>query len=352
MRKLLTPLLVLALAGGAHAQSKKNAKIKKQTIKAIEGLQFDPVRLSMKRGEKLQIKLANTDPNDQPHNLVIIEPGSLKAIQDASLVVDADSIENHYVPDHKAVLASTTLVQADGSDTISFTPTKKGLYHYVCTFPGHAMVMYGAIYVDQRPPKDVAYDPNIPEYRRQLEIAKLSSSLEPERPAMMRAFLPNAGPAAIAVALPGDLNYCWDAGNCRLRYAWTGGFVDPRDMLNSNGSRFTKILGPTFWSSGGDENTFALDTGNPKARPDFQGYRMVEGLPEFRYLFDGLTVHERLTSEDGSLLWNLRIEKASRDLKLYAPGEVTASAGKRDGDFLVLDPKTAQNITLKISPSK
>ena len=45
-------------------------------------------------------------------------------------------------------------------------------------------------------------------------------------PVVYRTFMPGASPAAFAVALPGNQFYCWDAGECRLRYVWTkGGFI-------------------------------------------------------------------------------------------------------------------------------
>src|SRR5687767_5561030 len=46
------------------------------------------------------------------------------------------------------------------------------------------------------------------------------------RPQVLRIFMPDASPAAIAVALPGDLSFCFDASECRLRYVWKGGFID------------------------------------------------------------------------------------------------------------------------------
>jgi hypothetical protein len=48
---------------------------------------------------------------------------------------------------------------------------------------------------------------------------------------MYRMFMPGASPAAIAVALPGQDSLCWDAGQCRFRYAWSGGFVDNQVLL-------------------------------------------------------------------------------------------------------------------------
>lgn len=348
IKHISTTLIILtALVSVTSAQ-----KVKKQTIEAVEGLQFNPVRFSMKRNEQLQLNFINQDPNDQPHNIVIIEPGALKQIQAASLKVDAAAIANNYIPKVKTVLAASKLVEAGKKETITFKPEKKGVYHFICTYPGHAQIMYGAIYVDQRPPRDLVSDPNIPDYIRNLERDKLKKSLAVERPTVMRAFLPEAGPAAIAVALPGDLNFCWDAGNCRLRYTWSGAFVDPRAMLNSNGSKFTEILGTKFWSSGGDENTFTIQTKHSKARPDFKGYRLIDGIPEFNYTLDDLDVRERIISKEGSLHWNLQIKGASTPVRLFAPGQIEATSGKRDGDFIVLDAKAAQNFTLKITPSK
>lgn len=348
----LTATLALFAMMVTPGQGQDQKKVKKQTIAAVEGLRFNPVRISMSRNEQLLIKFVNQDPNDQPHNLVIIKPGSLAEIQAASLKIGPDSIANQYIPENDAVLVSGNLLESDQSETITFEPEGKGIYHYVCTFPGHAAVMYGAIYVDQRPPRDLASDPNIPQSVRDLEMQKLKDSLTVERPFVMRAFLPNAGPAAIAVALPDDLNYCWDAGNCRLRYAWSGAFVDPRAMLNSNGSRFTRILGPEFWSSGGGETTYAIKTENPDAKPNFKGYRLRDGIPEFHYTLDGLKITETLTPHEGHLRWHFQIQGATAPVKVFAPGAVEASDGTRDGDFWIIDPKTAQNFTLTLKSSK
>ena len=116
--------------------------------------------------------------------------------------------------------------------------------------------------------------------------------------------------------------------------------------------RFTKVLGTKFWSSGGDENTFTVQRDNPKARPDFKGYRMVEGIPEFGYVIDGLEIRERLTSKNGELQWHFRINGASTPIKIFAPGGFTSKTGRRDGDFWIVDPDAAKMFTLTLSPSK
>ena len=54
----------------------------------------------------------------------------------------------NFIPDTDDVIVHTTLVQPESSQTIYFTaPSKPGDYDYVCTFPGHAMLMKGILRV-------------------------------------------------------------------------------------------------------------------------------------------------------------------------------------------------------------
>src|SRR3546814_7377301 len=62
-------------------------------------------------------------------------------------------------------------------------------------------------------------------------------------PAMYRTFMPECGPAGIAVGMEGNVSYCWDAGQCRLRYAWKGGFVNLEKNWHSNGSKKAELVG-------------------------------------------------------------------------------------------------------------
>ncbi|HVJ47206.1 MAG TPA: c-type cytochrome, partial [Luteolibacter sp.] len=69
------------------------------------------------------------------------------------------------------------------------------------------------------------------------------SPTQTARPQIQRIFLPNSGPAAIAIALDDKVSLCWDAGECRLRYAWTGGFIDGYAYWKGNGSSLGQIKG-------------------------------------------------------------------------------------------------------------
>lgn len=105
------------------------------------------------------------------------------------------------------------------------------------------------------------------------------------RPLVMRIFMPDAGPASIAVALDSRVSFCWDAGPCRLRYVWTGGFVDGYAYWRGNGHGLAKPLAPIRYA----EASPLL--GDVAAR--FRGYDVdAKGFPTFRYQLGALEVSE------------------------------------------------------------
>jgi cytochrome c551/c552 len=120
------------------------------------------------------------------------------------------------------------------------------------------------------------------------------------RPQVQRVFLPEASPAAIAVALPGDLSFCFDAAECRLRYVWKGGFIDAWSYWKGNGSSLAKIAGEVVYR----ESRFPLTwpVAGEELPAKFLGYRIAkDGLPTFRYQRGGVTWSETIKPlSDGS----------------------------------------------------
>ena len=92
----------------------------------------------------------------------------------------------------------------------------------------------------------------------------------PVPPYVYRIVMPDAGPAAIAVSLPQKLSYCWDAGACRLRYAWQRDFIDPIEYWDKKGERFAKILGTVFYR---DKTEFPLRVNEIENIPATWKYR-------------------------------------------------------------------------------
>ena len=53
-----------------------------------------------------------------------------------------------FVPNSTDVIAHTTILQPESTETIYFTvPNKLGNYDFVCTFPGHSILMKGIMRV-------------------------------------------------------------------------------------------------------------------------------------------------------------------------------------------------------------
>ena len=91
------------------------------------------------------------NPDAVPHNWALLEPGALHEVgeQTNKLISDPDAAANHYIPKSDKVLVYTDVVEPYSSFTIYFNaPQKPGRYPYLCTFPGHWMVMNGTMIVD------------------------------------------------------------------------------------------------------------------------------------------------------------------------------------------------------------
>ena len=118
------------------------------------------------------------------------------------------------------------------------------------------------------------------------------------RPLIQRIFMPEAGPAAIAVAVNDELHYCWDAGECRLRYIWKGDFIDGWAYWKGNGNGLAKIQGDVLLRE--EKSPIAGPASTP---PKFLGYSVRDGLPTFRYRLGELEVHEEIRpTADGKAL--------------------------------------------------
>lgn len=173
----------------------------------------------------------------------------------------------------------------------------------------------------------------------QVEIPSLEN---PIRPKVQRIFMPDAGPAAVAVALPGSLSYCWDAGSCSLRYFWRGDFIDPMPVWRANGNALAKILGDISFVTAPD-SPFEID-GKPVTQVQYLGYRLRKGAPEFHYTLNGVRFREwiqplpddegiRLIFETDGDLNQLRwFPKGAKAQNLLAEFKVESNRGTQNSD--------------------
>ena len=97
------------------------------------------------------IKLTFTNPDVVPHNWVLLKPGSLSRVGELvnRLVADPEAALQQYVPQSDDVLAYTDIVPPGEKFTIYFrAPETPGRYPFLCSFPGHWMVMNGQLIVE------------------------------------------------------------------------------------------------------------------------------------------------------------------------------------------------------------
>lgn len=153
----------------------------------------------------------------------------------------------------------------------------------------HLMSIHGYIVASTKGMKEVVV--------KDADKFRASPSMR-KRPLVMRLFMPDAGPAAIAVAVNNDYHFCFDAGACRLRYVWKGDFVDGWPVWKSNGNGLAKVVGEVLLREAKSPLPVAEN-----AKRKFLGYRLKDGLPTFRYRVGEVEVQERITmSSDGQAL--------------------------------------------------
>ena len=113
-------------------------------------LTFARRSIRVKAGEPIKFTLVN--PDVVPHNWVLVKPGSLERVGKLSnlLIADPDAFARHYVPESDDVLVHTNVVEPRTDSTVYFhAPKTPGRYPYLCTFPGHWMVMNGVMIVEE-----------------------------------------------------------------------------------------------------------------------------------------------------------------------------------------------------------
>jgi azurin len=118
-------------------------------IGAASALQFAQKELRAKAGERLSLTFDN--PDAMPHNWVLVKLGAAERVGNLanSLIAEPDAVARHYVPDSPDVIAHTRMLDAQQTTTIHFTaPAQPGRYPYLCTFPGHWMLMRGELIVE------------------------------------------------------------------------------------------------------------------------------------------------------------------------------------------------------------
>ena len=129
-----------------HTSRLKHARL--VVIEAGKNLQFKTQSFSARPGEAIHLRFRN--PDVVPHNWALLKPGTLRSVGQLTsrLISDPTAAARHYIPDTDDVLCYTNIVAPHDQFEIYFrAPEQPGHYPYLCTFPGHWMVMNGELIV-------------------------------------------------------------------------------------------------------------------------------------------------------------------------------------------------------------
>ncbi|MEP6716455.1 MAG: ThuA domain-containing protein [Terriglobia bacterium] len=148
----LMPARVNGKPAGDGGQAKAAVDISPIAMTGIahdEGtMSYDKNSLTVYAGQNVSIVFVN--PDVAPHNFLLCEPGSLKAIGAAAdkMVRMGTGDDDNYVPKMKEVLFIAPVLEPKKTTKFEFkAPAVPGQYPYICTFPGHWKTMNGVLTV-------------------------------------------------------------------------------------------------------------------------------------------------------------------------------------------------------------
>jgi azurin len=108
-------------------------------------LAYDKTTLEAPAGSKITLNFKN---NSNPganllHNWVLAKPGTAEAVEADGIA--AGEANSYIKPNDDRVLAFTKMIKGGETASVTFDAPAAGEYPYVCTFPGHGVLMKGTL---------------------------------------------------------------------------------------------------------------------------------------------------------------------------------------------------------------
>lgn len=115
-------------------------------------MSYDVTSITAKSGQKVKITFINQHPAAPlQHNIIVCKPGTKDAMIAAANAMMAEMpkwLAKGFIPESPDVLHHTKLVNPGETEVLEFTAGPKGDYPYMCTFPGHSIIMQGVLKVE------------------------------------------------------------------------------------------------------------------------------------------------------------------------------------------------------------
>jgi azurin len=158
-------ILITGCGGGEKKQNKEKFKYErtkesseniprnnpddfKVTINSFDNMIYDKNKIEVISGKNIVLTLnhkGKVSKEFMGHNFVLLKKG-INVDEYAKKAVLAKS--NDYIPNSDETIVYTKMLGGGESTTISFSAPEAGIYTYICSFPGHYMVMRGELIVN------------------------------------------------------------------------------------------------------------------------------------------------------------------------------------------------------------
>jgi azurin len=110
-------------------------------------MRYEVTEFTVQAGQEVRVVFRNTATSPaMHHNVVVLE--NRAAIERVGMGALEAGEANDYIPDDDAIIAHTPMAAPGETVEVTFTaPDEPGDYPYICTFPGHYMLMQGTMHV-------------------------------------------------------------------------------------------------------------------------------------------------------------------------------------------------------------
>ena len=112
-------------------------------------MKYETASFTVRAGQELTLVFENTATSPaMTHNVVVLSSNDDATANRVGQAALQAGEANEYIPEDDAILAYTPLAKPGETVEVTFTvPEKPGEYRYLCTFPGHYVVMQGTMKV-------------------------------------------------------------------------------------------------------------------------------------------------------------------------------------------------------------
>lgn len=150
-RRLLLFAFVFVAVGltGCGSGSGSNGSTEVSLKPVGDEMKYEQTTFTVAPGQEVKITFQNTATSlAMSHNVVVLNSTADDVINRVGTKAIEAGEANEYIPEDEAIIAHTPLASPGETVTVTFTaPSTPGEYKYICTFPGHYMMMQGVMVV-------------------------------------------------------------------------------------------------------------------------------------------------------------------------------------------------------------